>query len=317
MKFVRRARTLACLLGLGLVACTGGTPSNAEVYAPPPPLALVALVDPSSGQMSAQLQQLEGVIRASATPGESVVVMMLVPGTRSYTVRGGDSLSSIASANGLALADIEAFNPQLGPVSGRNWSVIHPGERVTLPDRSAPSPLLLVTRAPAGPPPPSLVKLPVEPKNPTDYQHAEYLRNLAADNATNASRIAAWRARANDALVPWQNQVVGQLESKAASINLSSASTGTPALSASIGAGVVTLAGLSGRRMLLVLGGAGVGPATFTPSSLAGVNLIVANIADPSAAAAWKTAGIGAGAASVSTLDPALTQLQLAQVVNS
>src|SRR5207237_9044050 len=104
------------------------------------PLALVALVDPSSGQMPAELQQLANVIRSSASPNEAVVVMMVAPGTRTYVVHGGDSLSSIAISNGLTLRDIEAANPQFGPVAGRNWSVIHPGEHVTVPEQGAPSP---------------------------------------------------------------------------------------------------------------------------------------------------------------------------------
>jgi hypothetical protein len=42
----------------------------------------------------------------------------------------------------------------------------------------------------------------------------------------------------------------------------------------------------------------------------------VANVADAAAGAAWTKASQDAGAASVTVLDPALTQLQLAQVVN-
>ncbi|HSS61498.1 MAG TPA: LysM domain-containing protein [Candidatus Limnocylindrales bacterium] len=314
---MKRARTLVAVLTLGVGACTGGTAGGSVVYSPPPPLALVALVDPSSGQMPAQLQQLEDVIRASASPNEAVVVMMLAPGSRSYAVRPGDSLSLIASANGLTLSEVEAANPQLGPVSGRNWSLIHSGERVTLPDRSAPSPLLLVSKAPAGPPPPALVRLPQQPNNPTDYQKAQYQHAVTAGNATNAARIEAWRASARQALVPWQSQVTAQLESKAGSANSVDGPSGGQAVAASIGAGLVTLAGLSGRRMLLLLGGGGVVPAPLAPRSMAGVTVVVANVSDPAAAAAWTAAARNAGAAGVSALDPALTQLQLAQVVNS
>ncbi|HKC19329.1 MAG TPA: LysM domain-containing protein [Candidatus Dormibacteraeota bacterium] len=317
MKFVERARTLALALGLSISACSGGALSNAISYSPPPPLALVALVDPSSGQMTAELQQLAAVIRANASPNEAVVVMMLAPGTRTYAVRSGDSLSSIAAANGLTLPEIEAANPQFGPVAGRNWSVIHSGEHVTITDRSAPSPLLLVTRAPAGPPPPMLIRLPTEPQNPTEYQRAQYEHTVTADKATNAARISEWRASASAALVPWQNAVATQLESKAGGGNLVTSSPGGPALSGSMSAGLATLAGLSGRRTLLVLGGAESGPSTLAPRSLSGIALVIANVADPGAAAAWTTAGKDAGATSVNALDPALTQLQLAQVVNT
>lgn len=125
MKFVKRARTWLALLTAGLTACTGGALSNSVAYVPPAPLALVALIDPSSGVMQAELHQLAGIIRANASPNEAVIVMLLAPGSRSYTVRPGDSLSSIAASNGLTLGAIEAANPQFGPVSGRNWSVIH------------------------------------------------------------------------------------------------------------------------------------------------------------------------------------------------
>ena len=317
MKFVKRARTFAAALLVGVAACAGGPLSNSVPYSPPPPLALVALVDPSTGQMTAELQQLAGVIRANASPREAVVVMMLAPGSRTYTVRAGDSLSSIAASNGLTLPEIEAANPQFGPVAGRKWSVIHSGELVTIADRSAPNPLLLVTRAPAGPPPPMLIRLPTEPQNPTEYQRAQYQHAVAADTATNDARIAEWRASADAALIPWQNAVAAQLEGKQEAGSVVTTFAGAPALSASISAGLATLAGLSGRRLLLVLGGAGVGPSTLAPRSFAGVALVVANIVDPGVAAAWTEAGRDAGAVSVNALDPALTQLQLAQVVNS
>jgi LysM repeat protein len=317
MKFVKRARTLVAMFMLGLAACTGGGLSNTVAYSPPPPLALVALIDPSSDQMPAELQQLEGVIRASAGPNEAVVVMLVAPGTRSYAVRSGDSLSAIASSNGLTLAQVESANPQLGPVAGRNWSMIHSGERVTLPDPAEPNPLLLVTRAPAGPPPPMLIRLPSEPKNPTDYQRAQYEHAVTADKATNEARIASWRAAADQALVPWQNSVATQLDSRAKASSIVVGPPNSAAVSASLGAGLTTLGGLSGKRLLLVLGGGGTAPMAFAPHSLAGITLVVANVSDSGAAAAWAAAARDAGAASVSALDPALTQLQLAQVVNS
>jgi hypothetical protein len=49
---------------------------------------------------------------------------------------------------------------------------------------------------------------------------------------------------------------------------------------------------------------------------MAGVDLVIANLTDSGAAAAWTAAGGSAGANSVTTLNPAVTQLQLAQVVN-
>lgn len=313
MTFVKRARTLFALVTVGLAACTGGAADKTEAYSPPPPLAMVVLVDPSSGQMPAQLHQLADVIRSSAMPNESVVVMMLAPGSHTYTVVRDDSLSAIAAANGVTLAELEGANPQFGPVAGRNWSLIHAGERVTVPDRTAPSPLLLVTRAPAGPSPPLLVRLPVRPDNPTDYQRAQYEHALASANATNASRIAAWKSDAAQAMRPWQDQVVSQLEGKS---NAGGAGVmGSAQLSTSMVAGLATLGGLKGHRLMLVLGGDDTVP-SLPAGSMSGVDLVVANLANTQSIAAWTAAGQGASATSVSALDSALTQLQLAQTVN-
>ena len=312
-----RARSAVAILGLGLAACSQGGLANSQAYSPPPPLALVAILDPSSPQLADQFRQLEDVIRTSASPGEAVVVMFMQPSFgQAYTVKGGDSLSSIASSHDLTLADLESANPQLGPVSGRNWKLIHPGERVMLPDGAANGALVLVSRAPSGPKPPELVRLPNPPGNPTDFQRAQYERTVASDNATNASRIAAWRAEADKSLQPWQQQVANQLESKAASTVTGARTPDGQMVSASMLAGLTTLQGLAGRRLLLILGGAEGGPGTLAPRSLADVDLVVANLADTKAAAAWTAAGTNAGAASVSALDPALTRLQLARVVN-
>jgi hypothetical protein len=308
---------IVCLV-LNVAACArGGAPSASNVYAPPPPLALVAIIDPSPDRLAAQLHQLEDVIRSRATPGEAVVVMFLdARVTRTYVVHAGDNLSSIAAANGVTLANVQAANPQFGPLFRRSWSLIHPGEPVTVPDGQVRNPLALVTRAPAGPPPPTLVRVPQEPNNPTDFQRAEYMHALAAATTTNDARVAAWRAEAANAVQPWQQQVVNELDRMPGSQATGAGSATGPLLSSSITAASTTLHGLPGRRLLLVLGGGQSGPSGSTPSGLVDINLVIANLSDSGAAAAWTAAGRNAGAASVSTLDPALTQLQLAQVVN-
>jgi LysM repeat protein len=316
---LRRA-ALGPLGGLGalaLAACSQAGASNAEVYTPPAPLALVALVDPTSGRMAEELHQLQDVIRTTATPGEALVVMILQPSYgQAYEVKRGDSLSSIAAAHGISLAALEAANPQLGPLSGRNWKLIHPTERVIIPDGSAQEALLLVSRAPSGPPPPNLVRLPRPPSNPTDFQRAQYNRTVAAGNATNSARIAAWRADADKSLQPWQQQVVDELGKKAATSIPGARAPDGRILASSLTAGVTTLKGLPGRRLLLLLGGGESGPGALAPRSFADINVVIANLEDSSAAAAWTAAGSVAGAASVNALDPALTRLQLAQVVN-
>src|SRR5438105_4555331 len=317
MKSIGRSLAAWTALAIASMACGQGGAANSEVYSPPPSLALVVLVDPSTGRLADELHQLQDVIRTSATPGEAVVVMVLQPSYgSSYEVRPGDNLSSIASAHGLSLAALEAANPQLGPLSGRNWKLIHPQERVIIPDGAAQDALLLVSKAPAGPAPPVLVRLPRPPDNPTDFQRAQYNRTVASDNATNAARIAAWRAEAVKSLQPWQEQVIDQLGKKAASPVLDARPPNGQILSASLVAGLTTLQGLSGRRTLVLLGGGESGPAALSPRTLADINLVVANLADSKAAAAWTAAATSAGARSVNALDPALTQLQLAQVIN-
>lgn len=310
-------RLLAVVL-LGLAACTaGGRPSDSVTYQPPPPLALVAIVDPTSDHMPDQVRQLGGVIQAGATPGEALVVMLLQAHVaRIYLVRKNDSLSAIAAANGLTLAEVEAANPQFGPLSGRSWGLIYQGEKVTIPDRGAPDSLALVSSAPAGPAPPQLLPLPKLPDNPTDFQKAEYERALAADKATNGARIAAWRADAGKAVQPWQAQVASDLSVKVGTRTVTAGAASASTLSGTIAQAATTLLGLHGRRTLLILGGGEVGPASIAPHTLDGINVVVANVTDPAVAAAWTKAAKDAGATSVSVLDPALTQLQLAQVVN-
>jgi LysM repeat protein len=277
----------------------------------------VAILDPSPEHLGNQLRQLTDVINSNASPGEAVVAMFLAPSFgQTYVVRPGDSLNSIAIAHGLALRALEAANPQLGPLSGRDWKLIHPNERVTIPNGAPTDALLVVSRAPAGPPPPELIRLPQRPSNPTDFQLAQYEHAVASANTVNAERVARWRTEADKSVQSWQKQVVDQLEKKAASRLPDTLTPSQSMVSSSLNAGVTTLQGLTGRHVLLFLGGADNGPGTLAKGSLANVHLVIANLADSQTSAAWSAAGTAAGAASVNALDPALTRLKLAQVVN-
>jgi len=109
---------------------------------------------------------------------------------------------------------------------------------------------------------------------------------------------------------------VVQLCQKAGSADPGAPQPNPQMLSASLRAGLTTLQGLNGRRMLLLLGGGELGPGTLTPKGLQDVNLVIANLSNTKAATAWTAAASGAGAASVKALDVALTRLQLTQVVN-
>src|SRR5207244_3774817 len=124
---------LAGILALTSAACARGGVSDAQMYSPPPPLSLVAILDPSPDRLAGAAQQ----------------------------------------------------------------------------------PLVLVAKAPAGPPPPALVRLPTLPANPTDFQRAQYKRGVESANTTNAARIASWQAAAAKATEPWQHEVAAQLNAKA------------------------------------------------------------------------------------------------------
>jgi LysM repeat protein len=313
---------LATALAITLGGCKPAEPAGTS--APPPvPLSVVAMVDPSADQLDQSCQLLAAVIQAGATPSETLVVATLSRGPLGgiYTVRGGDSLNAVAGSHGMPLDALEAANPQLGPVVGRDWNRIHPGDRVTIPGRQAgQAENLVVTRAPAGPPPPTLVRLPQRPKNPTTFQRAKFEHLLASDQAINRDRLAAWRAEAARELRPWQESVAAQLQR----IATNPPASGSPAngagdvdLSASIQSAATTLSGLGGRRVLLLLGAGRSAPPDLAArnASLAGIQVVLAGQTDEVTAMAWKSAAAAAGVA-MTALDPALTQLQLPSVVN-
>ena len=128
------AAPLIGLLAISSGACGQGGLSSSELYSPPPALAMVALVDPSSGRLADELRQLQDVIRTTASPGEAVVVMILQPSYgQAYVVRSGDSLSKIAKqfyGDAGKWKKIHAANADKIP----NPDLIHPGLQLTIPD---------------------------------------------------------------------------------------------------------------------------------------------------------------------------------------
>jgi LysM repeat protein len=311
----------AAMASIAVAACSAPSASTGARFTPPPPLALVAVVDPTPEDAAGELRQLAAVLRAGVMPSQALVVSLLAatPLAATYAVRSGDSLSSIASGQGVPLAALQDANPQLGPLAGRDWNRVYPGDRVTVPavqgTPAARNPI--VTRAPAGPPPPVLVRMPIRPGNPTTFQDAQFRRAVASAEATNRQRVAAWRAEVAKRLEPWLNDVLAQLDRLASSMAAAPPPAMDPAaVAASIEAAANTLHGLPGRRVLLVLAGARLGMAAGLPPgvSLQGVHLVVANMPAP-AGAPFTTAAAAAGA-TVTALDPALTELQLPEVVN-
>jgi LysM repeat protein len=304
-------------LPLVMMAACGPAPVAAgeRPWAPPPVLSAVAiLAGASPDQLNGELAQLAQVPADRATPSEALIVSLPAggPDPQTYVVRSGDTLQAIAEAHHVPLAVVEDLNPQLGALAGRSYNLIHAGDQVNLPAGAArPAQNLLVTRAPSGPPPPSLIVPPAPPKSPTDFQRAQWKRSVEADQAINQKRIAAWRAAAAKDVVSWQAQVASQIHGLANSAPILQRPAAVD-LSAAIQLAATTLRGLPGRHVLVLLGPAGGPPAEM--HDLAGVHLVVANLEDGSAMG-WTSAGGGAGA-TVTTLTSAASQLQLPSVVN-
>ncbi|MEP7042205.1 MAG: phage tail tip lysozyme [Dokdonella sp.] len=63
---------------------------------------------------------------------QSRTVTAAAAGGDGYTVKAGDTLSSIAQAHGLSLAALERANPQI-----RDVNLIHPGQAITIPGGSS------------------------------------------------------------------------------------------------------------------------------------------------------------------------------------
>jgi len=312
------ASTVGVLAGCGAVP----GPAAGGVFQPPPPLALVAIVDSSPAEGAGELRQLASVIQAGVTPSQALVVSLLAaaPAAHTYVVRTGDSLSAIAGAQGVSLAALQGANPQLGPLANRDWNRVYPGDRITIPaaEGATPARNAIVTRAPAGPPAPALVAAPARPENATSFQDAQYQRALAAASDTNRLRVAAWRSEAARELAPWQAQVIRQLDALASGMD----AAGSPdavdgrAVTASVQAAANTLQGLPGRRVLLMLAGDRVGyaGAPAPDASLARIHLVVANL--PASAGTSFTAAAASAGATVTSLDAALTELELPAAVN-
>lgn len=84
-------------------------------------------------------------------------------GTRTYTVRSGDSLGSIARKNGITTAEVRALNPQL------KGDTVRPGQDLVLPasgksaPAASPAPVTPVAATRQGPPPAGSLEHVVKP----------------------------------------------------------------------------------------------------------------------------------------------------------
>ncbi|MFN8639246.1 MAG: LysM domain-containing protein [Dehalococcoidia bacterium] len=72
-----------------------------------------------------------------------------------YTVQSGDTLSAIAEANGITLAEVIRLNPQIA-----NPDLIHPGDEITISEDVIAA---AIEEAPAAEAPAASEEMPAEP----------------------------------------------------------------------------------------------------------------------------------------------------------
>lgn len=114
------------LAALGTAANQLG-PQSQEITAPAGAVTTLAnsgqqfsnpIYEPASGAYQALSPQPNGTLGQPSTAGQA----------SQYAVKQGDSLTSIAAANGLTTAQLEAANPQIA-----NVNLIKPGDNITIP----------------------------------------------------------------------------------------------------------------------------------------------------------------------------------------
>jgi hypothetical protein len=186
-------------------------------------------------------------------------------------------------------------------------------------DPTAPDQDVVADRAPSGPAPPVLVKLPRAPgSGATPYLVAQYQHRLAAMQTINRGKETSWRHTLMEVATGWRQREAARLRTLEASSDLREEDlVGEDYdIAGALAHAATVLAGLPGERVLVLLGGAGSGPPQAGIGRLTGIQLVIANLADGPAADEWRAAATGAGVAGVFTLDSTLTDLKLAQTVN-
>jgi hypothetical protein len=299
-------------------AATSGSPQRH--YTPPTRTVYVATLDQVEGA-----RQLMDVLQGDALPSEAIIGVGVAPraqggpGVTVHVVQAGETLSSIAVAQGVPLAALEAANPAFGPASARNWDLIHPGERLSIPGSSAVQFTTFVnSRLPAGPAPPALLDPPTCSDNDTPYVQARCGSQVKQDERVNSGRIAAWSAMANEQLRPALANVMrtlGNVAAQATPDQNPAAAGRSEAFAETVQIAAINLGQLPGPRVLLLAALADSQPA-LRQGELAGIDLVVTGASTAAAQTWWTSAGGRAGARSVHVLDPILTQQSLSVVVN-
>lgn len=287
----------------------------------PPQSATVFVLSPSIA-LPTRIAQVKKVVAESASPGMVLIVAVAGDDESSdiYVIKPGDSLYSIARAHGIDLATLEAHNVQFGPLNGRAFQLIYPGEIVYIPGPGKGTRNLLVARAPAGPMVPKLTVLAPLGDDPTDFQRVRWEKQKAATDKANWKAIATWKAAATKQMDPWHAQIAQKLDALANGPldTMIADAKSKPSLISAIREGAATLHDLTGRRVLVLME-----PGTTTPSdtelalsTMDGIDFVVANLDASDLDAAWRSAG-NAGHASVTVLTSASTELRLAALIKS
>lgn len=306
---------------LATAACAGGPPAAPTVSAPcprlailePPPVSKVYYVFPRNED--AQLGQLDEVVNATAVPGEQLIVSRLGDDRASirYTVREGDTLTSIGTAFGTTPAKIYAANPQIR-ATGRSINLIITGETLVIPNGQVTS-NLFAGKAPDPIPGELQTPRPI-PSRATRFVAAPIESANAVIAQKNCEMLDKAARRSADALQSWSAGAVRDVRIRAQEEN--PIPSAKPDLGSAVDLAIYQLSILGGRPLMILLDTADADPPTpparIAPNSLAGLTVFIANLADPTRALNWKTAWATTGAQVIS-LDPATTKIQLIEKI--
>lgn len=300
---------------------TASSGQQQRPYVPPTRSIYEATLDEVEGA-----RQLGDVVRDRVLPSEVVIGVGVArnaqggPGVSIHLVQEGDSLTRIAAAHGVTLADLESANPALGPTGGRDWNLIHPGERVSIPGSPTVQLMTFVnSRLPAGPASPMLLVWPSCSNGDTSDVQTQCHNQATRAGQVNDERIRAWTAAADVQLAAARADLLRRLGDIATQVtpNQDPVTGGrSQAFSDAVEIAATNLAQLPSPRVLLLAAiDDGERPA-LQKGALDGIDLVVTGPSTPAAQTWWAAAGKGAGARSIRVFDATLTRQLLAKTVN-